>query len=72
MEDSRLRISKVTLKNGNTIQSLPKSNANFKRFDFGWGEIVFRAYDNKDLKISDIYYMCDMAKQAASDSVSSE
>lgn len=55
-------IGKVKLKNGLEVIPFPQSKNNYSRIDLGWGEVVFRAYDGKRLKVSDINYMCDAAK----------
>lgn len=65
MKQSKPRIKSVKFKNGGSVTALPVSNRNYKRLDFGWGEVVFRVYDNKELRLSDIYYMADIAKETA-------
>lgn len=57
------RIGKIKFKSGGEIKVLPQSRNNYNRICLGWGEVVFRAYDNKKLTTSDIHYMADAAKK---------
>lgn len=58
----QLRIRSIKFKNGGEIRLLPIENSNFLRVDLGWGEVVFRCYDNEKIARRDALYMCEAAK----------
>ena len=62
MKTSIPKLHKVKFKNGNEIIALPESMTNVVRSNFGWGEVTFRAFDNKRLTVADCCYMADVAK----------
>lgn len=67
MKTSTPRIKSVKFKNGGFLKALPVERSNYRRVDFGWGEVVYRAYDGKKLTIADCYYMADESKRLLQD-----
>ena len=62
MKQSIPQIKNVKFKTGEIVSVLPKSKSNFVRINFEWGEVTFRAFNNRKLTCADVNYMCEVAK----------